>query len=204
MKRFIKNFSLASLLISTVLMVTHHSQEKLRLDQEAVRLAEQKSLNRPDPQTRIDEVIRGLEVERQKLGCEKRGGGGCENLDGLLQNLRKGSRGDGLRHSWMDKLNELGIKQVEFNFRFSWHSDGVRFKFSDITYFRQYYVQESKVDGKLLSRIKQQRLEQELKEFVVAYLKSRYGEYQKGNVKEGDDNLTLFEDESLPVMSWVY
>ena len=162
----------------------------------------QNSFDRPNPQARIDEVIRGLEVDRQKLGCEKRGG--CVHLEGFLQALQEGGRGDGIRHSWMDKLNKLGIKQVEFNFRFSWHSDGVHFKFKDIAYFRQYYVERSKPDRKLLNRIKQQGVERELKEFVVAYLKSRYGEYKKGNVKEGDDNLTLFEDEALPVMSWVY
>lgn len=162
----------------------------------------QNSLDRPNPQARIDEVMRGLEVERKKLGCEKRVS--CVHLDDFLRALQEGSRGDGIRHSWMDKLNKLGIKQVEFNFTFSWHGDGVRFRFKDIAYFRQYYVEKSKPDRKLHNKIKQQGVERELKGFVIAYLKSRYGEYKKGNVKEGDDNLTLFEDEALPVMSWVY
>jgi hypothetical protein len=156
-----------------------------------------------DAEARVKRVIGQLENE--KIGmCTKRVEG-CFELESFVETLRRGHRGEGVKYGWMSGLRQLGVKQVDFTFEFSWHQEGVRFKFKKINYFQKYYVPESLViERQLLRQIRDEGLEQELKDFVVAHLRKRYGRYTVGNVKRGNDNITLFDDEALPFMSWVH
>jgi hypothetical protein len=105
----------------------------------------------------------------------------------------------------MEKMQKLGVKQVSFELEFAWKGDSVHFKFSKIDYFQEYCLYKSRVkDWKLLHRIKKEGLEDDLKEAAVSHLKKHYGTYQEGNVKRGEDNLTLFDDEALPQIQWIY
>ena len=157
----------------------------------------------PGAEGRVERVIQQLEDEKTRMCTERVGG--CFELESFVESLRSGHRGEGVKYGWMSKLLRLGVKQVDLTFEFSWHKEGARFKFKKINYFRKYYVPKSLVkERQLLRQIKDGGLEQELKDFVAARLKKQYGSYKEGNVKRGDDNITLFDDEALPFMSWVH
>ncbi|HEX8633230.1 MAG TPA: hypothetical protein VF703_03660 [Pyrinomonadaceae bacterium] len=156
-----------------------------------------------EAEARVERLIRQLENEKTGMCTERIAG--CFELESFVATLKSGQRGEGVKYGWMSKLHQLGIKQVDFTYEFSWHREGVRFKFEKIDFFRKYYVPKSLViERQLLRQIRDDGLEQELKDFVVAHLKKQYGSYKVGNVRRGDDNITLFDDEALPFMSWVH
>lgn len=118
----------------------------------------QTSAQDPDIETRVKQIVQQLKDEKIKRGCTEKNGE-CWELDSFINTLNSGNRGDGVRRDWMSKMQELGVKQAEFNFEFSWHKECVRYKFKQINYFRKYYVPKSRVvDRKLLRRIKDEGL----------------------------------------------
>src|SRR5438552_9854314 len=118
---------------------------------------------------KIQQIIERLEQEKSKIDCVKEAGE-CWMLESFAKILRK-QRGDGIRYSWMDKMQALGIKQVSFQLEFAWKRDGVDFRFIRVDYLKEYFVYKSFVkDGKLLRRIRKEGLEKELKEAAIVYL----------------------------------
>jgi hypothetical protein len=66
-----------------------------------------------------------------KSSCEERARQVLKSLtpdNALRHALEQGQRGDCVRQSWMDKMQQLGIKQASFLIEYSWKKEKVSFK----------------------------------------------------------------------------
>ncbi|MEJ7575947.1 MAG: hypothetical protein WKF74_02960 [Pyrinomonadaceae bacterium] len=147
------------------------------------------------PEERVQQVLTNLECKESKRATA---------YEGFVDAVKRGERGDGVRYPWMDKMRQLGIKQVFFVIRFEYRNGEYKYKVKEIDYLRRYYCYEGEVKGgNLLRQIRKSGLESELKEAIVAQIKRYERKYQTGNVKEGDEYHYLLDDEYLPVISFV-
>jgi len=122
----------------------------------------------------------------------------------FIDSIKKGERGDGIHHSWMDKMRHLGIKQAFFVVHFSYRKGEYKYKVKEVHYLRRYYCYEGEVtDGKLFREIRKSGLERELKDAIVARIKLFERPYQAGNVKDDDEYHYLLDDEFLPIIDFV-
>jgi hypothetical protein len=122
----------------------------------------------------------------------------------FIDSIKRGERGDGIRHSWMDKMRHLGIKQAFFVVHFSYRKGEYKYKVKEVHYLRRYYCYEGQVtSGKLLREIRKSGLERDLKDAIVARIKRFERRYQAGNVKDDDEYHYLLDDETLPIIDFV-
>jgi len=125
-------------------------------------------------------------------------------LGAFLNALKEDQRGDEIHYSWMDKMQQLGIKQAFFVVHYSWKNGQYKYKVKEVTYFQQYYLDASKVkNGSLLNRIRKSELEKELKDTVIARIKKYERPYKPEYAREGESYHYLLDDEYLPVIDFV-
>jgi hypothetical protein len=124
--------------------------------------------------------------------------------ESFIESIKKGERGDGIHHSWMDKMRQLGIKQAFFVVHSSYRNGEYKYKVKEVRYLRQYYCYEGEVTGgKLLREIRKSGLERDLKDAIVARIKGFERPYQAGNAKDDDEYHYLLDDETLPIIDFV-
>src|ERR1044072_7706472 len=116
-------------------------------------------------------------LEVAKSLCEERAQQVLKSLapdNPLRLALERGHRGTCIRQPWMDKMQQFGIKQVSFLVEYSWERGKVSFKITEINYHRDYYSYQDDMikDRKLLRRIKGSGLEKELRDTIMAMVKS--------------------------------
>lgn len=156
---------------------------------------------RPTAEERMAQITKRLKAERAKIDCKKNDGE-CGMVDYFLAQIKPPTT-EGKRHVWMEKMQELGIRQASFEFDATCKNDGLKLKFTRIVYYQEYYISKSIVqDSKLLSQIKKSTLENDLKAAVEIHFKKQHGTCQQ--TKRWEDNLTLFDDEAIPPIQWIY
>ena len=155
------------------------------------------------PDERITQTIKRLEKETDNLDLGKQQLD-CVQLDWFLTHLHGSKRTDG-RYSWMDKLKQSGIRQVSLELEYKWKKDGIKYRVTSVLYYGDYYLSKTIVrDKQMLAQIRKAGLEKELQNFAITELTKQTGKYQPGTAKEGTDNITLFDDESIPFAQVVY
>jgi len=122
----------------------------------------------------------------------------------FVEALNKGERGDGVHYAWMDKMRQLGIKQVFFVVNFSYQNGAYKYRVKEARYLRHYYCYEDEVKGgKLRRQIRDNGLERELNDAIIARVKRFEKPYESGNVTEGEEYRYLLDDEKLPIIDYV-
>jgi hypothetical protein len=146
-----------------------------------------------------------------KSSCEERAQQVFKSLtpdNALRHALEQGQRGDCVRKSWMDKMQQFGIKQALFLIEYSWKKEKVSFKIKNTSYLREYYFNYDSgriKDGKLLREIKESGLEQELRDAILARVKSSvFAKREKDQVSRDVFEANLLDDEALPVLDIIF
>jgi hypothetical protein len=120
------------------------------------------------------------------------------------ESIKKGERGEGVHYTWMDDMQQLGIKQAFFVVHFSYRNGAYKYRIKEAHYLRHYYCYEGEVTGgKLRRQIRKSGLERELNDAIIARIKRFEKPYQVGNVTEGDVYHYLLDDENLPIIDFV-
>jgi hypothetical protein len=119
--------------------------------------------------------------------------------------LKKGARGDGVHHPWMDKMRQFGVRQASLEVHSSWKQGAWRYKVERIEYFRLYYCDDSlAIRGRLLNDIRSSGLEQQLKEAIVAKIKTKEQPLRPEQASEQRDYRYLLDDEYLPIVELIH
>lgn len=155
--------------------------------------------------------VNAQQFDVAKQACEERALQIAKTLESdnfLRHAIEQGDRGNCVRQSWMNEMQKFEIKQASFLIEYSWKNDKVTFKVKSTSYLRFYYSNydtgEIK-DKKLLSEIKESGLEQELKEIILARVKtSAFATYKKGQVKQDVFEANILDDEALPVLDVIF
>lgn len=147
------------------------------------------------PREQTSRVLTNVECKESKRAT---------GYETFIDSIKKGERGDGIHHSWMDKMRGLGIKQAFFVVHFSYRKGEYKYKVKEVHYLRRYYCYEGEVTGgKLLREVRNSGLERDLKDAIFARIKRFERPYQAGNVKDGDEYHYLLDDETLPIIDFV-
>ena len=147
----------------------------------------------PAAESRAREVLKSLQSDNE-----------------LRLALERGERGSGIRYPWMDKMQQLGIKQVTYVVDYGVKDRMGILQVTSATFFREYYRDDSRIkDRKLLRQIRDSGLEERLHTEILA----RAGEAVLRHMKNGKPSsnarprqghvtfyLNLLDDEALP--SW--
>ena len=134
-----------------------------------------------------------------------------EHIQGLIKMLPPGSKvrstlesghyGDGIYHSWMEKMREQGVKRATVVFDFTWHNHPIDLKPDHILFFDKYNSDCSQItDPEHLAQIRQSGLEEALEEFArKATEKSRWFFVdKKPRSKRGQSRVEVADDPWLP------
>lgn len=158
--------------------------------------SESTSTHRQTAEERVQQVLANLECRESRRATA---------YEGFLEALRRGERGDGVHRPWMDRMRELGVKQVFFVVHFAYRNGEYRYRVKSINYLRHYYCYENEIrSGRVLRQIRQSGLEQELKDAIIARIRRIYTRpYQPGNVTSGELYHYLLDDEHLPIIDFV-
>lgn len=151
----------------------------------------------------IERTIDDAESQLKLKECRK---GSCWLLEGFLKSLKSGERGDGIRHEWMDKMKNLGVKQACFIIDYEWKKGAaeVNLKVREVRYYSEYYRNDKIIkDGKTLGLISQTGLEDDLKKAVLVNARKQFQPYKKGDVKKSYVYEYLLDDENLPIITYV-
>jgi hypothetical protein len=119
----------------------------------------------------------------------------------LRHQLEAGARGDGLHHSWMDKMREVGVKRAVFGLRFTWDGTPRNVTISRIAYYSKYDFDCSQIsDVAQLARIRESGLEQELEGVAkeLAANASLFPSEKHPQGVRGGGTVDLLDDEWLP------
>lgn len=151
----------------------------------------------------VNRTITEVESQLKLKECED---GRCWLLEGFLTSLKKGLRGDGIHHEWMDKMKNLGVKQASFIVDYRWNREktDVSLKVGRILYYSEYYRDDKIIkDRKTLKLIRETGLEDDLKKAAVINARRQFQSYQKGTLKSHYIYEFLLDDENLPIISIV-
>ena len=103
-------------------------------------------------------------------------------------------------------MKEYGIKQAGFLIGFSRDRQGFTFKVLTVTYSTEYYANDGAVihSRKLLKRIRDEGLDQELREAVLQKAKTHFSlTWRAGQVEHGNFEESLLDDETLPALGFI-
>lgn len=125
-----------------------------------------------------------------------------ETTNPIRNMIKKGKSGNCIHQSWMDKMQQFGVKQASFLVEYNWKKGKVEFKIKAVSFYLNYFSDsgDSEIkDKKILREIEASGLEQELRNEVIVQAKnSGFATYEKGNVKKDVFTAHLFDDEALP------
>jgi hypothetical protein len=143
--------------------------------------------------------------------CEERARQVLQSLEpdnSLRRALEQGQRGDCVRKLWMDKMRQLGVKQVSFLVEYSWKKGEVNFKIKGASYSKHYYTNYDAdiiKDRKLLRAVRESGLEQELRDALLQELRtSVFAKRRKDQVARDKFLANLLDDEALPVLDIIF
>jgi len=120
--------------------------------------------------------------------------------------LEKGDRGDCIHQPWMDRMKQYGIKQAGFLIGFSRGRQGFTFKVLAATYSTDYADDAAAIihDRKLLKRIRDEGIEQELRDAVLQKAKQFFSlTWRAGQGEHGKWGESLVDDETLPTLGYI-
>ena len=146
-----------------------------------------------------------------KAACEERAQLVLKSLEpdnSLRHALEQGQRGDCVHKPWMGKMRQFGIRQASFLIEYSWKRQRVSFKIKHTSYMKHYYSNYDTgqiKDRKLLREIRESRLEQELRETILASVQSSvFAKRGKDQVARDVFEANLLDDEALPVLDIIF
>jgi len=124
--------------------------------------------------------------------------------------LERGERGNGIRYTWMDKMQQLGVKQATYAVDYGVNDRMGILEVKSATFLREYYRYDSQIkDRKLLRQIRDSGLEERLhieilaraREAVLRHLKNA-NQSAKTSPRRGHVTLylNLLDDEALPIL----
>jgi hypothetical protein len=117
--------------------------------------------------------------------------------------LRRGVKGDGLHHPWMDDMRKAGVKLATFTVEFTWAQNGRERRDWEVVsenYFHDYDQLDAITDPRQLSLIQASGLERQLKEAALARAKiANWIEYPAEEHGKGYRWVPLADNEWLPV-----
>ena len=155
--------------------------------------AQESSASQQSPEKRIEQILKTLEADNT-----------------LRYSLEQGERGKGIHRAWMDKMQQLKIKQASFVISFTWRNGIESLKITDVKFLRQYYRYDTQVkDQKILREIQANQLEKDLREAIllraVEFVPNIMENVTRtANAKpaqaHGTLYLNLLDDEILPVL----
>jgi hypothetical protein len=153
--------------------------------------------------------------------CEKLGGAQAQtthaaqdaNIQHLIESLppdsqyrdmlKRGARGDGVHHPWMDAMRTEDMRLAVFTFEFAWAEKGRELKDWEPVerrYFHDYDGSDPLTDSQQLGRIETTRLDRELEEAALSQAKSAsWLEYPSEERGTGYRRVYLADNEWLPV-----
>jgi hypothetical protein len=117
----------------------------------------------------------------------------------LRMSLEHGVRGNGVHEPWMDQMKLYGVRRAAYTLSYSWKHKRLETKFTKITYFTEYESHKSITSGRLLRRIKTERLEETLKNVVLKWIYARDNTWSPTYATTGEMYYVLYDDEALPM-----
>jgi hypothetical protein len=116
--------------------------------------------------------------------------------------LKRGARGDGVHHDWMDAMQKEGMKLAVFTFEFAWAKKGKEltdWEPVEHDYFRDYDRSDPLTDPQQLSRIDANGLGRQLEEAALSQARSAsWFEYPSEEHGTGYRQVYLADNEWLP------
>ena len=151
------------------------------------------SVSEQSPEERVSQIIKTLEPDNT-----------------LRRSLESGARGDGVHHAWMDKMQQLGVRQASFTIRFVRRSGVESLKITDVKVLQRYYRVDTEIkDQKLLRQIRDSGLEKDLREAIlvrarkaVSQLLKKVAQTDQGRPlrARGTLYLNLLDHKVLPIL----
>ncbi len=128
--------------------------------------------------------------------------------ESLKFQIERGNLGDCIRHKWMDKMRNTGVKSSVAAVSFTWQNGLKKFKVEEMNFFEKYDFFYTK-NKKLLELVEKNGLKEDLKEafasraeLILSLLIPRANNIPKkkdSDVVKGKIYLHLFDDEILPL-----
>jgi hypothetical protein len=147
----------------------------------------------PAAESRIVEVLKSLRSDNE-----------------LRLALERGERGNGIRYAWMDKMQQLGIKQATYVVDYGFKDRMGIIEMKSAAFLREYCRYDSQIkDRKLLRQVRDSGLEDRLHneildrahEKVLRHMKDE-NQSAKASPRQGHVTfyLNLLDDEALPIL----
>jgi hypothetical protein len=124
--------------------------------------------------------------------------------------LERGQRGNGIRYPWMDKMQQLGIKQVTYVVDYGVKDRMGIFEVKRTNFLREYYRYDSQIkDRKLLRQVRDSGLELRLHGEIIARAQEAVLRLMKNGKQSSKASprprhvtfyLSLLDDEALPIL----
>jgi len=148
----------------------------------------------PPSEKRVEQILKTLESDNT-----------------LRFALEQGERGKGVHQSWMDKMQQLQVKQASFVVSFTWRNGIESLKIRNVSFLRQYYRYDTEIkDQKTIREIQASQLEKDLREAILIGAVELVPNILGNNIRTANSKsvqangtlyLNLLDDEILPVLN---